>query len=162
MQKFIMRKKYITAPAFLLLVCSLAASGKTDSSDAVSVAPSAAPQQPGELVEIANWCQQRGGYYYANEAVCRIQESMQLPANTHLGSFNTGLQIYENDTVSVIGAGVHSALVGNSSYPATSTFESRSQGVLVLRGEGYHRGFRIRSIQVTRCFDQNGYSVRCP
>lgn len=161
-------KKFITAPALLLLVCSFAACGKKDSASPVATsqqpvaanpAPSPGGSQP--LGDFNAWCNQRGGLYYASHAVCKIQEITQFGWNMYWGAIDTRIPVYENDTVSVIVSGSPAAIVGGTSYSAASTFVSQSRGNLVLQASSA-RSFKIKSIQLTRCYNHNYQSVQCP
>jgi len=158
-------KKYITAPAVLLLVCSFAACGKTDSASPVTAGQqtAAANLAPGSQPpsDFNTWCNQRGGLYYASQAVCKIQETTQFGWNMYWGGIDTRIPVYVNDTVSILVSGSPAAIVGDTSYPAASTFVSKSQGHLVLQANGAS-SFKIKSIQLTRCYNHNFQSVQCP
>jgi hypothetical protein len=159
-------KKFITAPALLLLVCSFAACGKTDSASPVAAGqPLVANPAPYPGTQPAGdfniWCNQRGGLYYASHAVCKIQETTQFGWNMYWGGIDTRIPVYMNDTVSILVSGSPAAVVGGVSYPAASTFVSHSQGNLVLQASGTG-SFKIKSIQLTRCYNHNYQSVQCP
>lgn len=162
-------KKFALAPALLLLVCSsFVACGKTDSTDPASsqpvvTDPAPYPTYSGQPApaDFNSWCQQRGGFYYATQAVCKIQEITQFGWNMYWGAVDTHIPVFMNDTVSIIVSGSANAWVGNGKYPASSTFVAQSQGSLVIKGR-HQSGFKIKSIQLTRCYNHNGQSVQCP
>jgi hypothetical protein len=156
-------KKYITAPALLLLVCSFAACGKKDSASPVAASQQVASaslttQAPSDF---NIWCNQRGGLYYASHSVCKIQEITQFGWNMYWGAIDTRIPVYVNDTVSVIVSGAPAVIIGGASYSAASTIVSKSQGNLVLQAAGTS-SFKIKSIQLTRCYNHNYQSVQCP
>ena len=163
-------KKYITAPALLLLVCSFAACGKKDSASPVAASQQAVVTNPTNpnpgpgtqpVSDFNTWCNQRGGLYYASHSVCKIQEITQFGWNMYWGAIDTRIPVYVNDTVSVIVSGSPAVIIGGASYSAASTIVSQSQGNLVLQAAGTS-SFKIKSIQLTRCYNHNYQSVQCP
>jgi hypothetical protein len=151
-------------PALFLLVSSFAACGRTDSvlSSAVGTAggtAAAALATPSSDADrIKHWCEQRLGTYYPDNSVCRIVETQQFSLNWHLGTASMNLPVYKNDTVTIRASGSPTAYIGGESYPANSTFVAQADGDLLLNG----RGYKVSSIQLTRCYNQFGYSVQCP
>jgi len=169
-------KKLMYLPVLAFLVVILVACGKNndvpvhpigapvvvDPSHPVPPQPQFPHQPPIQnQISVSDWCYQQGGHYYSSHDLCRIQENKQYGYNINMGAMAANVMVFRGDHVRVRASGSPSVIVGGRSYGSGTTFVSRTEGPLVLQGDGFS-SFRLRSVQITRCYGPYGFGYTCP
>jgi len=163
-----MSSKQIIKTIFVLNIIAMALAGcgkKNTNNDPIPplalapvvVAPPLPPPSPG--VDPNYWCYSQGGQYNHTSGICRITSYQDFAWNRFIGSMDTGIQVYFNDHVRV------SASSGTKFYVAGvrqsgSNFVSTASGPLSLKGDGWD-SFRVRSVEISRCYHNSGQLVSC-
>jgi hypothetical protein len=152
-------------PLLVGIVVLAAACGKNkDEAGVLVAAPVAAgptapvmnPPPAGQ--DIAAWCYQRGGFLNTANRTCRLTEITQFEWNQYYGTIDTGIFVYPGDSVAVSAKGGHEVYVANASQPGN--FVAQAIGPIVVKGIGT-KPFRLRSVEITRCYSAVGYAVAC-
>lgn len=161
-------KKYSSLPAAVLMAFVVVACGKADSSNPVAgsapvaVDPNLPPAPAGPASpELSQWCWQSGGAISSAQSVCKLQFREQRSWDV-MGTVDTSVYVLANDTVSINATKSPEVIVGNRSYGETGSFIAASDGYIILRGDNWRTRYKIRSIQITRCYSAPRVVTPCP
>jgi hypothetical protein len=152
---------------FTLLAMALVACGKKNNADTgvippggpVVIAPPITPPPVG--TDPAYWCAAKGGRFSYHHNLCRISRYQNFGWNRYWGSIDTGIMVYTNDRVLVEVGGDPKIYVGGYNYGRNYNFVSQVSGTIVVK-DSIHDSFKIKSVEIQRCYGINGVSAVCP
>lgn len=164
-----MSSKYMIKTIFVLNIIAMALAGcgkKKNNNDPIPplapapvvVAPPIAPPGPG--MDPSYWCYSQGGRPEHSSGLCQITTYHDLSWKKFMGTNNTLIQVYFNDQVRISASRDTRFYVAGVKQNGTN-FTSTASGPLEVKGDGLFDTYRIRTVEISRCYNFQGQLASC-